>query len=243
MPKRKDLHGESSLKKKRSRCRQRCGHCQQLLSKSQYHEHRRLYFNPSLDQWKTVEYIKNIRSSASAPEDVPGSSSSESEGVDGNLDSSSFGPAVQDLPGSDSDDCGGSESYIADQQAPLESDESDESDHRSSEDEDEGTDYVDSESSDIEDLLQSEEVELPQPSPPRTNQQRTQAIVIWLVYFVLVWQYKNYVSDNAIEQLLKFVQQLLFCIGELLAEEACLCTPCVACTKEGSFMVLGSPIA
>ncbi|KAJ7354917.1 hypothetical protein OS493_029026 [Desmophyllum pertusum] len=130
MPKRKDLHGESSLKKKRSRCRQRCGHCQRLLSKSQYHEHRRLYFNPSLDQWKTVEYIKNIRSSASAPEDVPGSSSSESEGVDGNLDSSSFGQLFK--------------IFLEVIQAPLESDESDESDHRSSEDEDEGTDYVDS---------------------------------------------------------------------------------------------------
>ena len=53
-------------------------------------------------------------------------------------------------------------------------------------DEDEGTDYVDSEYSDIDDTLQSEEVELPQPSPPSTGDHRTIVIVTWLVYFVLV---------------------------------------------------------
>ena len=70
--KRKSLH--SDHKKKRERCRQRCGHCQQLLSDSQYHHHRRLYYNSSLEQWKTVEDIKR----SSVP-DVLGSSSSESE--------------------------------------------------------------------------------------------------------------------------------------------------------------------
>ena len=80
--KRKELQGNSSRKKRQSRCRQRCGHCQHLLSNSQYHEHRRLYFNPSLNQWKTVDSKENKQSSAShsVPEDVPGSSSSESEG-------------------------------------------------------------------------------------------------------------------------------------------------------------------
>ena len=72
-------------------------------------------------------------------------------------------------------------------------------------------------------MLQSEEVELPQPSPISTNQQHTRVILTWIVYFVLVWQYKNYVSDNAIEQLLKFVQQLLFCIGELIKDHTELC--------------------
>ena len=43
------------------------------------------------------------------------------------------------------------------------------------------------------------------------------------MYFVLVWQYKNYVSDNAIEQLLKFVQQILFCIGHLIKKHKELC--------------------
>ena len=91
--------------------------------------------------------------------------------------------------------------------------------------EDEGTDYFDSETSDVEDLLHSEEVELPQPGPHRTNQQCIQVILTWLVYFILVWQYKNYmyVSNNAIEQLLKFVQQLLFCIGQLIKDHTDLC--------------------
>lgn len=84
-------------------------------------------------------------------------------------------------------------------------------------------DYADSDSSDIEDMLQPQEVELPQPSPMSTNQQRTRVILTWIVYFVLLWQYKNYVSDNAIEQLLKFVQQLLFCIGELIKDHTELC--------------------
>ena len=74
--KRKSLHGDSNRKKRRQRCRQRCGHCQQFLSNSQFHEHRRLYFNSSLNQWKTVEHMRK----SSVPEDVPGSSSSESEG-------------------------------------------------------------------------------------------------------------------------------------------------------------------
>ena len=48
-------------------------------------------------------------------------------------------------------------------------------------------------------------------------------ILTWLVYFISVWQYKNYMSDNAIEQLLKFVQQLLFCIGQLIKDHTDLC--------------------
>ena len=88
---------------------------------------------------------------------------------------------------------------------------------------DEGTDYLDSESSDVEDLLQSEEVELPQPSPRCTNQQCIQVILTWLVYFILAWQCKNYISNNAIEQLLKLVQQLLFCIGQLIKDHTDLC--------------------
>ena len=107
----------------------------------------------------------------------------------------------------------------------MESDDSDlnSSDAEKSCDEDKGTDYVDSESSDVDDMLQSEQVELPQPSPPSAGQQRTKVILTWFVYFVLVWQYKNYVSDNAIKQLLKFVQQLLFCIGQLIKDHTDLC--------------------
>ena len=40
---------------------------------------------------------------------------------------------------------------------------------------------------------------------------------------MLIWEYKNYVSDNAIEHLLKFVLQLLLCIGELIKDHTDLC--------------------
>ena len=74
--KRKRFQETSNRKKRRERCRQRCGHCQQLLSNSQFHEHRRLYFDSNMKQWKTVKGVGRT----SAPEDVPGSSSSESKG-------------------------------------------------------------------------------------------------------------------------------------------------------------------
>ena len=54
--------------------------------------------------------------------------------------------------------------------------------------EEEGTDYLDSEASDMEDLLQSEELELPQALPQEINQQHLQVILTWVVYSVLVWQ-------------------------------------------------------
>ena len=75
----------------------------------------------------------------------------------------------------------------------------------------------------MEDLLQSEQIELPQTLPQETNQRCLRVILTWVVYFILLWQYKNYVSDNAIEQLLKFVQQILFCIGHLIKEHTELC--------------------
>ena len=65
--------------------------------------------------------------------------------------------------------------------------------------EEDGTDYIDSESSDIEGIIGREDVELPEPVPSITRQQHIQVILTWLVYVVLVWQYKNYVSDNAID--------------------------------------------
>ena len=77
--KRKGLHGETNGKKRRSRCRQRCPHCQQLLGNSQYHEHRKRYFNPVLKEWKTVADLTKVKASIPIP-DVPGSSSSDSEG-------------------------------------------------------------------------------------------------------------------------------------------------------------------
>ncbi|KAL9983769.1 hypothetical protein ACROYT_G005993 [Oculina patagonica] len=110
--------------------------------------------------WKK-RYI-NSSTSHSVPKDVPGSSSSESE--DGNLDLS-LGPATclhaQDLSGSDS---GPSVHWLLHEQEESDS----LSDEDSSHHEDGGTDYVDSDLSDVEELLHSEDVKLLQPLPPRT---------------------------------------------------------------------------
>ena len=100
------------------------------------------------------------------------------------------------------------------------------SDERSSSESssDEGTDYADSDEDVVmEEMLQTEEVELPQPTPVGSNLQRRKVILTWLVYFVLVWQYKHYISDNGIEQLLRFMRQLFFCIGEIVKEHSDFC--------------------
>ena len=89
---------------------------------------------------------------------------------------------------------------------------------------DEGTDYADSDEDVVmEEMLQTEEVELPQPTPVGSNLQRRRDLLTWLVYFVLVWQCKHYISDNGIEQLLRFMRQLLFCIGQIVKEHSDLC--------------------
>ena len=75
--KRKVFHGDENRRKKRQWSRQKCGHCEQFLGHTQYHEHRRLYFNSTLNQWTTVH---DLRQKKCELEDVPGSSSSESEG-------------------------------------------------------------------------------------------------------------------------------------------------------------------
>ena len=49
-----------------------------------------------------------------------------------------------------------------------------------------------------------------------TANDRAKIILTWQVYFVLIWQYKNYVSDAGIEQLLKFLKEFLNCIGVAL---------------------------
>ena len=89
---------------------------------------------------------------------------------------------------------------------------------------DEGTDYADSDEDVVmEEMLQTEEVELPQPTPVGSNLQRRRVLLTWLVYFVLVWQYKHHISDNGIEQLLRFMRQLLFCIGQIVKEHSDFC--------------------
>ena len=70
-------NGSSTRRKKRVRSRQRCGHCYALLSHSRYHEHRRQFFNAETQRWK-ISTTEQIRTAEYA--DVPGSSSSDSEG-------------------------------------------------------------------------------------------------------------------------------------------------------------------
>ena len=66
------------MKRKRlGTTRQRCGHCYALLSHSRYHEHRRQFFNAETQRWK-ISTTEQIRTAEYA--DVPGSSSSDSEG-------------------------------------------------------------------------------------------------------------------------------------------------------------------
>ena len=57
---------------------------------------------------------------------------------------------------------------------------------------------------------------LPNPLPKTTKNEHAKIILTWLVYFILIWQYKNYVSDNGVEQLLKFFKEFLTCIGAAL---------------------------
>ena len=49
--------------------RVKCGHCHTFLSKRQYHEHKRQFFNPMTGKWNAVEDFIKL--------DVQGSSSSE----------------------------------------------------------------------------------------------------------------------------------------------------------------------
>ena len=79
--KRKSSGAESHPQKRRQRSRQQCGHCQQFLSNSQYHEHRRLFFDATINEWRTVDFLKRVKNFKGMPEDVLGSSSSESEGI------------------------------------------------------------------------------------------------------------------------------------------------------------------
>ena len=60
------------------------------------------------------------------------------------------------------------------------------------------------------------ETALPNPSATASTNKHAKIILTWLVYFVLIWQFKNYISDNAIEQLLKFAKDFLSCIAGAL---------------------------
>jgi len=48
----KSTGAESHPQKRRQRRRQQCGHCQQFLINLQYHEHRRLFFDATINEWK-----------------------------------------------------------------------------------------------------------------------------------------------------------------------------------------------
>ena len=63
-----------------------------------------------------------------------------------------------------------------------------------------------------------ERCELPEPPPQLNGNQQAKLLLTWFVYFILVWQCKNYVSNNATEQLVKFLQKFFVCIGSVIAE-------------------------
>ena len=66
-----------------------------------------------------------------------------------------------------------------------------------------------------EELLDNDSA-IPHPPPQMEPNQHAKILLIWLVYFILIWQYKNYISDNAIEQLLTFVKAFFTCIATAL---------------------------
>lgn len=80
--------------------------------------------------------------------------------------------------------------------------------------EEDGAPYNDSESSNIEGII-GRDVQLAHSIPSNTRQQHIQVILTCPVYSVLVWQYKNYVSDNAMENFQKSFQKLLLCTGDV----------------------------
>lgn len=69
MPKRKRKRNDSN----EDMGRVKCGHCNTFLSKRQYHEHKRQFFDSKTGTWKTVQdFVRH---------DIQGSSSSSSDGM------------------------------------------------------------------------------------------------------------------------------------------------------------------
>ena len=88
---------------------------------------------------------------------------------------------------------------------------------KSSCEEDGGPEYVDADLEHMLDgALNDDGSKLPEPAQHFDGNQHAKIILTWLVYFILIWQCKNYVSDNAIEQLLQFLQQLFYCFGSIV---------------------------
>ena len=84
--------------------------------------------------------------------------------------------------------------------------------------EEDGPVYVDEDLEDMGDDIISVYDSSQLPDPILQMDKQGKIILNWLVYFILLWQYKNYVSDNAIEHMLKFLQQLFHCIGSLVQQ-------------------------
>ena len=80
-------------------------------------------------------------------------------------------------------------------------------------DEDYGSFYIDGEFD--EELLDNDSA-IPHPSSQIEPNEHPKILLTWLVYFILMWQYKNYISDHAIEQLWTFVKAFFTCAATAL---------------------------
>lgn len=62
-------------------------------------------------------------------------------------------------------------------------------------------------------VLDGDDCPLPDP-PEQSNHLRS--ILLWMLYFVVVWQYCYFISDNAVLMLLRFLKAFLTVIGTVL---------------------------
>lgn len=65
MPKRKRMMGSTS----KDSDRLKCGHCHTFLSKRQFHEHKRIYYDSRTGIWKTVADLARLDTQESSSSD------------------------------------------------------------------------------------------------------------------------------------------------------------------------------
>ena len=83
--------------------RYKCGHCNQVLSKTAFHQHKRLYYYRLSKKWSSTR-VNYSGSEADGPSSIPFSiSSSESENDDYDhqflVEEQQFSPCVETLSG------------------------------------------------------------------------------------------------------------------------------------------------
>ena len=94
------------------------------------------------------------------------------------------------------------------------------SDSESESDDDDSPEYCDDDLDHSEDLKinESDDPLLEPPAPLTGNIKLIKNLVTWLLYFLLLWQFKYMVSDNELESFLKFIKSFFVCIGKHLAQ-------------------------